>query len=526
MQNLKQQPNVIYIYADDLGRGMLSCYGQKRFRTPNIDRLAKEGMLFCNAYGSALCAPARASLLCGIHDARPGTWSYSKGGQMLRLEEGVPFEEICESLNRTGMEADGGGNYWPALMRKAGYRTVEIGKLEWGFTATPQELEAHGWDHHFGFYDHDRCHGYYPPYLFRDGRMETIPGNNRSDCGRGLYVYEQQPSAEKDMEGCAVYSQDLFDEEILAWLHRQKEADRPLFLFHPTQLPHGPVFYPSVYPQLQGDDSLTQVEKEYASMVLRLDETVGRILDALDEFGLAENTMVIFSSDNGHGIPYIQPGRTFLQIDRMGRRVDNIDVAARSDTVNDVFDGNDGQAGIKCSNWNGGASIPMLVRFPGVTNVGSVSHELVSAYDWMATMADLLGLPLEKTDGVSMLETLRGGSMPKERRCVVYGSPIGPSLVTRDGWKLRVVLRRTEVLNYAEFDADAAEMQSAYHVRLYDLNQDYAEEHDLSRQQPERCRELIRLLLRHTGGNFVNGLTQAHYRFPDYGWLEPSKPEM
>ena len=116
--------------------------------------------------------------------------------------------------------------------------------------------------------------------------------------------------------------------------------------------------------------------------------------------------------------------------------------------------------------------------------------------------------------------------MPKERRCVVYGSPIGPSLITRDGWKLRVVLRRTEVLNYAEFDADAAEMQSAYYVRLYDLNQDYAEEHDLSRQQPERCRELIRLLLHHTGGNFVNGLTQAHYRFPDYGWLEPSKPEM
>ena len=291
------------------------------------------------------------------------------------------------------------------------------------------------------------------------------------------------------MEGCAVYSQDLFDEEILAWLRRQKEADRPLFLFHPTQLPHGPVFYPSVYPQLQADDSLTQVEKEYASMVLRLDETVGKILDALDEFGLADNTMVIFSSDNGHGIPYIQPGRTFLQIDRMGKRVDNIDVAARSNTVNDVFNGNDGQAGIKCSNWNGGASIPMLVRFPGVTNAGSVSRELVSAYDWMATMADLLGLPLEKTDGVSMLETLRGGSMPKERRCVVYGSPIGPSLITRDGWKLRVVLRRTEVLNYAEFDADAAEMQSAYYVRLYDLNQDYAEEHDLSRQQPERCRE-------------------------------------
>lgn len=258
-------------------------------------------------------------------------------------------------------------------------------------------------------------------------------------------------------------------------------------------------------------------------MVLRLDETVGKILDALEEFGLAENTLVIFSSDNGHGIPYMQPGRTFLQTDRLGRAVDNIDVAARSNTVNDVFDGNDGQAGIKCSNWNGGASIPMLVRFPGVTAPGSVSGELVSAYDWMATMADLLGVSLQKTDGVSMLRVLQGGTMPEERSCIVYGSPIGPSLITRDGWKLRVILRRTEALNYAEFDADAAGMRQAYYLRLYDLKRDYAEEHDLSRQDPERCRELIRLLLRHTGGNFANGLTQAHYRFPDYGWLETSE---
>lgn len=519
---MKKLPNVIYIYADDLGRGLLSCYGQKLFQTPNIDRLASQGMRFCQAYGSALCAPARASLLCGIHDARPGAWSYSNGSQMMRLEEGTPFEEICESLNSTGMETDNREVYLPSLMKQAGYRTVEVGKLEWGFTATPQELERHGWDHHFGYYDHDRCHGYYPPYLFRDGKRVDIPGNTWPDCGRGEYEYAKQPPARKDMEGRAIYSQDLFDEEILGWIRRQPKEDAPLFLYHPTQLPHGPVFYPKIYPQLEGLDILTQVEKEFASMVLRLDETVGKIMDALDETGMAQNTLLIFSSDNGHGVPYRQAGRTFLQVDRMGNRIDDLDVAARSHTIGDVFDGNDGQAGIKCSNWNGGASIPMLVRFPGVTEPGSLSNELVAAYDWMATMADLLGISLDKkqTDGVSMMPALRGKRMPSERHCVVYGSPIGPSLVTRDGWKLRVVLDRCRVLDYREFDADASTIRNAYHVRLYDLNEDYGEEHNLSCQRPDKCSELMALLLRHIGGNLVNGLTQTHYRFSDYGWVK------
>lgn len=515
-----KKPNIIYIYGDDLGRGLLSCYGQTHYRTPNIDRLAACGMMFHNCYGTALCAPARASLLCGIHDARQGRWSYNKGGQMLLVDDGkFRFEEICEIINNNSMHSREDGVYLSSLMKQGGYYTAEIGKLEWGFTTTPQEMADHGWDYHYGYYDHDRCHGYYPPYLFENGARVDIPGNTHSDCGRGEYVYKEQPPARKDMTGKKVYSQDLFDEKILSLIERQKDREQPLFLYHPSQLPHGPVFYPEVDPQVINDPELTQVEKEYASMVLRLDKTVGKILDALDRTDQADNTVVIFSSDNGHAVCYMQEGRTDTKVTIDGIPIDNIDIAARSDNIVDAFDGNNGMAGLKSTNWDGGAKIPFIVRFPSVTRAGSHCNELVATYDVMATMAELCGIPLPAgKDGVSFLPALRGEPMPPEREYIVYGSPIGPAIVMRDGWKLRVVLNRQKMFDYIEFDTDAALMKGAYTFRLYYLPDDYSERKDLSREHPEQLRRLTRLLMRETTGNLANGLTQVHYRLPAYDW--------
>ena len=163
--------NIIYIYADDLGRGMLGCYGQKHFRTPNIDRLAAGGMRFTRAYGTAFCAPARASLLTGMHDAHAGQWTFNRGGLYDQLTAGrLSVEQLAELVNNTGIRPADGQSFLATVARRAGYATAQIGKLEWGFATSDEEIRQHGWDTHYGYYDHGQCHGFYPPYLFEDGR--------------------------------------------------------------------------------------------------------------------------------------------------------------------------------------------------------------------------------------------------------------------------------------------------------------------------------------------------------------------
>ncbi len=354
------KPNIIYIYADDLGRGLLSCHGQRHFRTPNIDRLANEGVRFERYYGCAYCAPARASLLTGRHDCHAGEWNVTRGGIYKALsDQRMTYAEIRELIQKTGIQARPDDVFLAEVLRGAGYVTGQIGKLEWGFATTPEEMERPGWDYHYGYYDHQRCHGFYPPFLFRNGEKIDIPGNTRTDCGAHYGGDTPEDAAKRrDMTGKAVYSQDLFDAEILAFLRRHK--DEPFFLWHPSQLPHGPIVVPAIDPAVAGNDALTDYEKEYASMVLRLDRTVGLILDELETLGIAENTVVFFTSDNGHEIYYESPGRTVCigytgGTDLAGNRVDNITTKFYSDTCGDVFDGNDGMAGLKRCNLEGGA---------------------------------------------------------------------------------------------------------------------------------------------------------------------------
>jgi arylsulfatase A-like enzyme len=488
-------PNVVFIYADDLGRGMLSAYGQRHFRTPNIDRLAREGLRFTHAYGCAFCAPARASLLTGRHDCHRGGWTFSSGIYRRYTEGRLTLDQVSDLLHTTGLNPGPDDVFLAEIAREAGCATGQIGKLEWGFSTTDREIRRHGWDEHYGYYDHAECHGFYPPHLFENGRRVDIPGNTRPDFGKMPDGESPANHARRrDLAGCAVYSQDLFDERLIDFLRRHR--DRPFFLYHPSQLPHGPISIPAIDPAVRDAPGLTDYEKEYASMVLRLDRTVGRILDELQRLGIDDRTAVFFCADNGHSVYYRQQGRCEEGRNlRTGEAYDNVATKFYSDLSGDVFDGNDGMAGLKFSNWEGGVRIPFVARWPGRIPAGAVSDLLMANYDFLPTMAEMLGRrPPAGIDGRSYLAELLGDRERQARHeHVVFASGLGPALVTSDGWKMRHV-RLPKVNRY----------------QLFRLGDDPREERDLVGEERAVVERLSTTLLRECDGSFLNGMPETH----------------
>lgn len=487
-----KKPNVIYIYADDLGKGCLSCYGQKQYQTPNIDRIANTGIKCNRAYGCSICAPARASLLTGYHDCHAGTWSHTLAGIYEKLNTGeLDLATIYETVNNSAYQYLDDEQFLPSVFNQAGYVTGQIGKLEWGFATTQQELDAHGWDYHYGYYDHKLCHGFYPPSLFENGEIVPIAGNTHSDCGKTPErESEENRKLRYNMEGRAVYSQDLFNEKIVEFI--QKNHDMPFFLFHPSQLPHGPIAVPEIHPGVQDNDALSLYEKEYASMVLRLDDTVGMIYEQLEKYGLLENTIVIFSSDNGHEIYYKEDGRMDpLRNQLDGSKIDEIDNHFTTEAVNDIFNGNAGMRGKKRSSLDGGARLPYVISWPSVIQPNSESDHLFTNYDLLPTVCDMLEISLQKRkDGLSFLPMLEGKAQPAHD-FIVYAGNQGPAIVTPDGYKLRFINKDNT-------------------FRLYDLNSEEGEAKDLAAQQPERVRTMGMELLKQCHGNFDHGTIFTH----------------
>ena len=509
------KPSIVCIYADDLGHGMLSCYGQQHFQTPNIDRLASEGVRFTRAYGTSMCALARACLLTGMHDAHAGRWTFNRYGIYSELNSGaMTLEQVWEVINNTGIRPQDGDSFLAKTLKEVGYVTGQIGKLEWGFASSDLELRQHGWDCRYGHYDHGLLHGYYPTCLFENGQRIDIPGSTRDDFGAGQY-HIPGGVVEHDPDGRSVYSQDLFDEKIVEFLERH--AEEPFLLYHPSQIPHGPVYDHEV-PAFRSDDpDLTPVEREYAAMVLRLDRTVGLVLDTLDRLGLAEQTMVIFASDNGHFPWYQQPGRCLPVQALDGKGYDNITHKFYSRTDGDVFDGNGGPAGLKATNWEGGGRVPFIVRWAGHTPAGVTSDHLLANYDTLATLAEAADAPVPETDGVSYLAAALGDETGPEHEYIVYASEFGPPLVTRDGWKLRTYLHKDRIVDSNQFGASLEEVREAMVCQLYDLSADPAEERGLASEQPERLQELMGKLLRECDGNLFHGTPMAHFAFYNWG---------
>lgn len=494
---IKKRPNVVFIYADDLGRGLLSSEGQQIIKTPHIDQLAAKGIRFENAYGSMFCAPARASLLTGYHDCQTDKWKIARGGAYIALSTNKSLQHttIQQALDKQYGAISDDEVFLAEVFQKAGYVTGQFGKLDWGFSTTHNQLKRHGWDHYYGYYDHVRCHGFYPPFLFENGKQVNIAGNTRADCGKTKERDEDGGYEDRwDMTGKKHYSQNLILDKLLTFI-RDHQAE-PFFLYHPTQLPHGPSAIPEIHKDFVDHPELTEIEKTYASMVKMLDDHVGVIVAELEELGILENTLIVFSSDNGHELYYPSEGKLVKssKVNLKGDSIDNIHTKYYSNMAVDVFDGNDGMAGLKRSNWEGGVRVPLIYYWKGHLEGGKIINQLVANYDMMATYADLLNVELPKEKhSQSYLPELLGAVNPAKRTHTVYASFMGPALVTDEGWKLR-------------YHAPADLFQ------LYYLPDDYREENNLIEQHQDKFLELKALLLKACNGDLANGYFKVRER--------------
>jgi len=474
-----ERPNVILIFADDLGPGMLGCYGQDVVTTPNIDRLAREGMKFNNYYGGVYCAPARWTLLTGMHDGRNGGWAQNRAGLPIWRDAGqITEEEYQKRMEKHKANSNpiaDGEVFLAQVAQQAGYKTAQFGKLDRGFLTWNERVQRFGWDFHEGYYDHQRCHGFYPPYLWRNGERFDLPGNTMADCGK---------TSEKGDEpvgyGGETYSQNVFIAGILKYL--RSNHDQPFFLYHPTQLPHGPVAIPELHPDFADHPTMSLAEKKYASMVKMLDDHVGLIMKELVTLGIDDNTIVLFTSDNGHELYYGPKPSYKTQTLPSGEPANLTDKKWRSSECGDIFDGAGGRAGLKRSGYQGGMQCPMIVRWPGKIEPGSENNLLTAHYDFLATLADLVGEQKPKgKDGISYLPTLLGQPQTERHDHVVINNNFtamgSRALITGEGLKLVEANRKKGIF------------------QLYDLTTDNEERTNLASGYPEKVAELKQILM-------------------------------
>ncbi len=346
------RPNIIFILADDLAQGDLGCYGQKLIRTPNLDRMAKEGTRFTQAYsGTSVCAPSRTSLMIGQHT----------GHSPIRANREVQPE---------GQKPLPAGTFTVArLLRDQGYATACIGKWGMGMFDTPGSPLRVGFEHFFGYNCQRHAHSYFPTYLYRDDQRFTLEGNDGKGIGKA-------------------YAQNLIADETLRWVTANK--DRPFFLFYSVTLPHGRFEIDDL--GAYKDEKWTLQQKSYAAMVTRLDRDIGRLLDRLKELGLDEKTLVIVAGDNGSSFaPDSELGRLFDQT--MGGRL----------------------RGFKRTLYEGGLRQACIARWPGVVPAGRTCDEPWAFWDFLPTCAELGEAKLPagvQTDGVSIVALLKGGAAP------------------------------------------------------------------------------------------------------------------
>jgi arylsulfatase A-like enzyme len=372
-----QQPNILFIFSDDLSYRDLSCYGQKHYQTPNLDKLAMNGMRFTQAYsGSSECAPARASLMTGMH----------MGHCRIRKNRSVRMQDHLLTEDITVAE----------VLKQAGYTTGFIGKWGIGLPGTEGTPDKQGFDFSYGYYDQLRAHGFFPHYMMKNGKAEAIPENygfdmermyrhNRDKTGKYGNTYDDNgrliPDGVKDPSK-AKYSEDLFQKEAVTFIKENK--DKPFFLYYATQLPHGPCIAPDI--GKFKDKPWDQKHKEWAAMVERMDSSVGKMVETLEQTGVLNNTIIFFAGDNG----YSQHGY-------FGRKVFQDDPLFK----------NKGPwpKGKSTCTHEGGVRVPFFAYWKGKIKTQENDH-ICALYDILATSADLAGTTPPKTDGISLAPTL------------------------------------------------------------------------------------------------------------------------
>ncbi|MEZ5426854.1 MAG: arylsulfatase [Pyrinomonadaceae bacterium] len=350
----KQKPNIILIYADDLGYGDLGSYGQKMIKTPNLDRLARNGIRFTDFYASApVCAPSRASLMTGRH----------QGHAVIRGNNNDRGERVPLGPEDTTIAE---------VLKTVGYRTGIIGKWGLGEPETTGVPNRKGFDYFFGYLNQTRAHNYYPDFLWRNTEKVTLPKGT--------------------------YSHDLFTKEAIDFIDREKET--PFFLYLAYTLPHANneltrrtgngMEIPSDAPYT--DESWSPQQKNYAAMVSRLDRDVGRLLDLLKQLKIEKKTIVIFTSDNG---PQDKNEGGYDQT---------------------LFGSNGSLRGLKRELYEGGIRMPLIVRWPGRIRSGRLSRNVWAQYDLLPTFAEIAGAsPPKEIDGISMLPALFGKTRPEHK---------------------------------------------------------------------------------------------------------------
>ena len=259
----QDKPNIIFILADDMGIGDLGCYGQKLIKTPNLDKMASEGLKLTNMYsGSALCAPARCSFITGLHAGH----SFVRNNFPLKFEGNIPIPKDAQTI--------------PKLLKTAGYATACVGKWGLGYPGSWGDPLNQGFDHFYGYNCQRHAHDFYPTYLWRDKKKENLPEGNSAKTKKA-------------------YTHDLFTVENLKFIE-ENAGKRPFFSYMAYTIPHIPLNPPDL--GQYADKDWPAPCKAYAAMITRFDTDIGKIVKLVKDKGIEKNTLIIFTSDNGpHG---------------------------------------------------------------------------------------------------------------------------------------------------------------------------------------------------------------------------------
>ena len=464
------KPNIVYILADDLGYAELGCYGQEKIKTPNIDQLARQGMRFTQHYcGNAVCAPSRCVLMTGKHPGHAHIRNNRKGELPDDLTErygfDFPGQEPIPAAEVTVGE----------VLKQKGYATAAVGKWGLGNFGTTGDPNRQGFDLFFGYNCQAHAHSFYPAHLWRNGRKVKLandpPVPGHASLPKGADPHD--PASYTRFKGTD-YSADHMIDTAEQFIRENKNG--PFFLYFPSTIPHVALHIPDeeLKPYLGKWDE-TPFTREggygytphmtpraaYAAMISRLDKDVGRIMKLLSDLGLDDNTLVMFSSDNG---------TTHLE-----KEVDY-----------EFFESVGPLRGLKGSLYEGGIRVPMIARWPGKIKPSTTTDHISAFWDVMPTIAEVAGTrPPDGIDGVSFAPTMLGRPEDQKQREYLYWEFTGyggQQAVRMGDWKAvrQNMLRRKNRQPLA--------------IELYNLGNDIGESQDVADEHPEvvaRMKEIM-----------------------------------
>jgi len=449
-------PNIIFILADDLGYGDLSIYGQEKFRTPNIDRLAKEGLLFTQHYsGSTVCAPSRSALMTGMHTGHTPIRGNRAAGWTNPNEEGqFPLKDEALTLAE--------------ILQEKGYETGAFGKWGLGFVGTEGDPNNQGFDEFYGYNCQGQAHRYYPTHLWDNDQKIVLDGN--------------------DTKNKVVYAPDVIHQRALSFI--EKNADNPFFLFMPSVIPHAELIVPkdSIWDTFQdtfdehpwgmenssgshwkgndyGDDNYNssgyapQIKPKtaFAAMVTRLDIQVGEIVRLLENLGIDDNTLVIFTSDNG---PHMEGGAD-----------------------PDFFNSSGVVRGRKRDLYEGGIRVPMIAKWPKHIRPGRTTDHVSAFWDILPTFAEIAHAEIPRNiDGISMLPVLKGQTDSQMSHDYLYWE------FHEQNGKQAIRLGKWKGIRLNVFDDPNAQ------IELYDLSTDLMELRNVAEDNPAVVAEIDSLM--------------------------------